>query len=275
MEYRLARVNRVRRVTPHMMRVSLAGEDLRKVDVEAPDAYVKLFFPREGEQRPVLPPLLTDDVTSWYRTYLQMPDDIRPPMRTYTIRAHRGDEVDIDFVLHGDTGPAGKWACRAKPGDHVAFVGPAGLHSPPEDTDWQLLVGDETALPAIGAIVDGLPRGALAHVYVEIDGPAEEQRLTTAGDVRITWVHRTGGHGTALLDTVRAAVFPGGKPYAWISGESGLVKHVRRHLVRDRGFDKRAITFTGYWRLGVNQEDDSRESLRQYDLTRRAQPQGA
>jgi len=258
-----------------MMRVSLTGEDLRKVKVDAKDAYIKLFFPREGEERPVLPPPLTDDVSSWYRTYLQMPDDIRPPMRTYTIRAHRDDEVDIDFVLHGDVGPASKWAGRARPGDHVAFVGPAGLHSPPEDTDWQLLVGDETALPAIGAIVEDLPRGTRAHVYVEIDGPAEEQRLNTPGDVKITWVHRSGAHGAALLDAVRAATFPEGKPYAWVSGESGLVKEVRRHLVRERGVDKRAITFTGYWRLGVNQEDESRQSLRDYELRNQAQPQGA
>ncbi|HVV10748.1 siderophore-interacting protein [Amycolatopsis sp.] len=263
MDVREAQVTAVRRVTPGMARVSFAGDELHLCAGSCADAYLKLFFPLPGQEKPQLPDLPGD---TWYRTYLAMPDEIRPPMRTYTIREHRGSELDIDFVLHGDGGPASRWANRVQPGDHVALIGPGGLHVVPEQTDWQLLVGDETALPAIGAILADLPRGAVARAYIEIDDLAEEQELATDGDVEINWVHRgSSPHGAALLSAVREAKFPDGAPYAWISGEAGMVKYARRHLVRERGVDKRAITFTGYWRKGVNQDDDAAESLRKYE----------
>lgn len=248
----MAQVKQVRRLSPHMTRVSLVGEDLRQLKASCPDAYVKLFFPLPGQDVPPLPMPLDE---SWYRTYLAMPDDVRPPMRTYTVRSHRGAELDIDFVLHGDGGPASRWAHNARPGDTIAVLGTGGLHVVPEDTDWQLLIGDETALPAIGSILERLSPGAVAHAFIEVDGPAEEQQFTTLGDTRVHWVHRGAGpHGESVLNAVRLAQLPEGTPYGWISGEAGMVKYARRHLVRDRGFPKSAITFTGYWRLGATHD---------------------
>ncbi len=245
-------MKQVRRLSPHMVRVSVTGEGLRRMTSPCPDAYVKLFFPLPGQDRPRLPELHDD---SWYRTYLAMPDEIRPPMRTYTVRAHRGTEMDIDFVLHGDGGPASRWAHGARPGDTIAILGTGGLHIPPEDSEWQLLIGDESALPAIGAILERLSPGAVAHAFIEVDGPAEEQRFSTLGNVRTYWVHRGDApHGESVLNAVRLARFPDGTPYAWISGEAGMVKYARRHLVNDRGFAKNAVTFTGYWRLGATQD---------------------
>ena len=253
MVFSLAQVTQVRRLTPHMARISLAGDGLSRLTVACPDAYVKLFFPRPGQERPVLPEMARD---SWYQSYLAMPDDVRPPMRTYTVRAHRGAEVDIDFVLHGDTGPASRWALGAQPGDTIALLGTGGLHTVPAGTDWQLLIGDETAVPAIGAILERLAPGTVAHVYVEVDDPAEQQQFTTLGDVQVHWVHRQSRpHGERLLNAVRLARLPGGTPYGWISGEAAMVKYARRHLVGDRGFAKSAITFTGYWRRGVTHDN--------------------
>ncbi|TVT15288.1 siderophore-interacting protein [Amycolatopsis acidiphila] len=235
-----------------MARVCLVGDDLRRMTATCPDAYVKLFFPLPGQDRPRLPELTAG---SWYRTYLALPDEIRPPMRTYTVRAHRGAEVDIDFVLHGDAGPASRWVLGAQPGDTVAVLGPGGLHIVPPGTDWQLLIGDETALPAIGSILERLSPGAKAHAFIEVDGPAEEQRFPTLGDIRVHWVHRgSAPHGESVLNAVRMARLPEGTPYSWVSGEAGMVKSARRHLVRDRGFPKSAITFTGYWRLGATHD---------------------
>ncbi|MTD55089.1 siderophore-interacting protein [Amycolatopsis sp. RM579] len=235
-----------------MARVSLTGAQLRRITATCPDAYVKLFFPLPGQDRPRLPDLGSE---SWYRTYLAMPEETRPPMRTYTIRAHRGTEVDIDFVLHDDGGPAGTWAAAAQPGDQVTVLGTGGLHLPPPDTEWQLLIGDESALPAIGAILEQLPPGAIAHAFIEVDGPAEEQRFTTLGNIDVRWVHRgSAPHGESVLNAVRFARLPEGTPYSWISGEAGMVKFARRHLVRERGFAKSAITFTGYWRRGATQD---------------------
>ncbi|MGW4528187.1 siderophore-interacting protein [Amycolatopsis sp. NPDC004378] len=262
--YHGARVTVVRPVTPHTVRVTFSAVSFRDVPAGPPDQYVKVFFPLPGQETPVLPET-GSDVLSWYRTYLAMPDDVRPPMRTYTVRAHRPEaaEIDVDFVLHGDDGPASAWASRVAPGDRVAFLGPHGLYAAPAECDWQLLVGDETALPAIGAIVERLPAGARASVYVELSDRAERQTFETRGAVEVHWVVRGARPvGTALLDAVRGAAFPGGTPYAWVSGEAGVVKQVRRHLVREREVDKRLICFTGYWRQGVSEEAAGRESVR-------------
>ncbi|SFB51296.1 NADPH-dependent ferric siderophore reductase, contains FAD-binding and SIP domains [Amycolatopsis marina] len=268
--YRVMQVAGVERLTPHMLRIRFSGADLHDVRGAAPDQYIKLFLPLEGQARPQLPPPLAaeDEVVSWYRRYLAMPDEVRPPMRTYTIRALRQElgELDIDFVLHPDAGPASNWARSAAPGDEVAFLGPHGLYSVPRDTRWQLLVGDESALPAIGAILDALPQGERARVFAEVTGPTAELRLRSHADIDITWVHRgTAEHGAAVLEAVRAAAFPQGPAYAWVAGEASLVKHVRRHLVRERGVDRRAVTFTGYWRRGVSEDDQGRESMRKID----------
>ncbi|MFB9686343.1 siderophore-interacting protein [Amycolatopsis plumensis] len=262
--YHRARVSAIRPVTPHMVRVTFAADSFRDVPAGAPDQYVKVFFPLRGQDAPVLPET-GSDVMSWYRTYLAMPDDVRPPMRTYTVRAHRPQaaEIDVDFVLHGDTGPASAWASRAARGDRVTFTGPYGLYAPPDGCAWQLLVGDETALPAIGAIIEQLPPGARASVFVELADRAERQAFETRGAVEIHWVLRgTRPRGEALLESLRAAAFPGGTPYAWVSGEAGVVKAVRRHLVREREVDKRLICFTGYWRLGMSEEAAGREAVR-------------
>nr|WP_026360276.1 siderophore-interacting protein [Amycolatopsis nigrescens] len=270
MTYQVVRVTAVERLSPHMARISFTGENLASVTDPGPDQYVKFFFPLPGERRPQLPPPLEGaEVLSWYRTYLAMADEVRPPMRTYTIRKHRPEsgEIDVDFVLHDDAGPASGWAARAEPGDEVIFLSPpTALYVPPEDVAWQLLVGDEAAIPALGAIVERLAPGSVAVAYIEVSGPEEEQTFDTRGDVRIHWVHRgSRPHGEAVLDAVRAAEFPDGAPYAWVSGEAGLIKFVRRHLVRERGVDKRAITFTGYWRLGKSEEQAARESVRQIE----------
>ncbi|MEV7552781.1 siderophore-interacting protein [Amycolatopsis sp. NPDC089917] len=264
MSYIEAKVTGVRRLTPHMSRVTFSGATL--VD-QAPDQYLKVFFPQPGQSEPVLPaPVNGDEVLSWYRTYLAMPDDVRPPMRTYTVRALRPSarEVDIDFVLHGDEGPASAWASGASEGDKVAFLGPHGLYNVPEGTNWQLLIGDETAIPAIGAIVEALPAGTRALVYVEISDREDRQVFETQGTVELHWVVRGAQPvGDAVLDAVRKADLPGGTAYAWVSGEASMVKLVRRHLVRERGIDKRAICFTGYWRQGMSEEAAGREAMRQ------------
>ena len=181
------------------------------------------------------------------------------------MRAHRpaSAEIDVDFVLHGDTGPASAWASRVTPGDRVAFLGPHGLYDVPDGTDWQLLVGDETALPAIGAIIEQLPAGTRVSAYIEVSEREERQTFETRGAVEVHWLLRESRPlGEALLDAVRTATFPGGAPYAWVSGEAGVVKLVRRHLVREREVDKRRICFAGYWRVGISEEAAGREAAR-------------
>ncbi|MFB9903085.1 siderophore-interacting protein [Allokutzneria oryzae] len=254
-----ARVREVRRLTPNMARVTLGGPDLAGLTSGGKDQRIKLFFPRAGQDRPVL-----TSGPSWYQDYLAQPDDVRPVMRTYTLRDHRPErnEVDVDFVLHGDSGPASSWVARAKQGDHIGLLAPNALHTPivgyeyapAPGTDWHLLAGDETALPAIGGIVESLPPGAVAKVFVEVPDEADRQELHSAADVEITWLAH--GHGPSrLLEAVRAATLPTGQAYAWIAGECGVVKHLRRHLLRERGVAKDALYFAGYWRHGADHDN--------------------
>ncbi|MGH3937033.1 MAG: siderophore-interacting protein [Pseudonocardiaceae bacterium] len=234
--YYLATVVRRQRLTPHMIRIGLGGRDLTAFTRGTADQYVKLLFPAAGHVIPTVPALEDDDVESWYRRYLALPDAVRPIMRTYTIRQHRPDahEVDVDFVIHGDTGFASRWAELAQRGDHVGIIAAKGSYQPPDTADWQLIVGDEAALPAIGAILESMPPCTRARVWVEVADRAEEQALAAPPLATLRWLHRgrtPAGLSTALLDAVRDATFPpdGPRTSSWrfqpIIAAFGGVKH--------------------------------------------------
>lgn len=193
-------------------------------------------------------------------------------MRSYTVRAQRYHpvEVDVDFALHGTAptdppgteGPAAAWAARARPGDRAVLLGPATADNrcvnfrPPADTDWVLLAADETALPALGAILNWLPTGTLVRAFVEVPHQQDIHDLVGPAELHVTW--RVGERRSAtsggLADAVREAELPGGVPYAWIAGESAMVRTLRRHLVRERGYARARVQFSGYWRRGASEE---------------------
>jgi NADPH-dependent ferric siderophore reductase len=259
-------VLRCRRVTPRMQRVTFGGPDLARFTPVGPDQHVKLFFPRRPGGRIDIPAMPDDgDVGRWYGAYLQMPDGDRPWMRSYTIRAHDPGraEIDVDFVLHGDggghAGPAAEWAAGAAPGERLGMLGPQVTRlREPDEHAWKLIVGDESALPAIGALVESLGAHERALVFVEVQDPAEEQDIASPGRVDLRWLHRgdlAAGASTALVDAVRAAEFPDGPVFAWLAGEASAVRALRRHLVGERGIARRAVSFTGYWRLHRTQDD--------------------
>ena len=173
--------------------------------------------------------------------------------------------MDVDFALHGDAGPASRWAARATPGDRVLLLGPTVKDNrsvsfrPPPGTGQVLIAADASALPAAAAILAWLPAGTAARVWIEVPSAQDEQPLPTAADAEITWlVRKQQAGGSPLLDAVRAAApepqGPAGPPYVWLAGEAGAVTALRRHLVGERGFDRRAVNFTGYWRAGTSEE---------------------
>ncbi len=262
---RFMSVTEVSRVTPRMVRVTFGGDDLADFGYQEPDQQVKLYFPRPGQNAPRLPEA-GDDFMSWYQAFGEIPADEQPWTRSYTLRAHDPDSgrIVIDFVLHDDAGPATRWAASASPGDTLGMFGPSALFARKhplrqsiEDGDWLLVAGDETALPAIGSIVESLPAGKRALVFVEVTGASEEQRFTSAGDISLVYLHRDGvqaGHSSLLVDAVRAVEFLPGNVFAWLAAEAGVVRSLRRNLV-ERGVAKRSIEFTGHWRLKLTQDD--------------------
>ena len=250
------RVVRTRRLSPGMLRVVLGGEDLAGVVNGGRDQRFKLFLPHPGQDAPVLPDVLD---TAWYTRWRTLDPRVRGVMRTYTIRGVRQDpaEIDVDFALHGGTGPASRWACRAAPGDRVSILAPVTEDNGgvdfrlPEGADWVLLTGDETALPAVAAILEWLPAGLPVKVWLRIGHPDDRTPLPTKADADVTWLLRP----DSPVDAVRAADLPAGAPYAWLAGEASCVRTLRRNLVGERGWDRRAVTFTGYWRQGTTEDD--------------------
>ncbi|SCL46272.1 NADPH-dependent ferric siderophore reductase, contains FAD-binding and SIP domains [Micromonospora citrea] len=264
LQYRFfaARVVGARRIGASLIRVTLGGPELADFAGGGRDQSVSLFLPHPGQPAPVLPVEAGED---WFGAYRAMPADVRAVMRSYTIREQRPEacEVDIDFVSHGDTGPASRWARHALPGDQVVLLGPA-VHDnrsvcfrPPAGTDSVLLVADETALPAAAGILAWLPADTPVRAWIEVPDAADIRELPTAARAEVRWVVRggTAPGSTLLADAVRAARLPAGTPYAWVAGESSMVRAVRRHLVAERGLDRRHVTFAGYWRRGASEED--------------------
>ncbi|MFL5995097.1 MAG: siderophore-interacting protein [Streptomyces sp.] len=251
-------VVRTRRLGPSLVRVSFTGEDLQHFFSDGRDQSLSLFLPAEGRTEPGVPVELGD---GWWQAWRELPDDMRAVMRSYTLRSLRRnpDEIDIDFVLHEPAGPASRWAARAAAGDRIQLLGPAVADNrairfrPPEDTDLVLIWGDETAVPAASAIVESLPAGTRARVWLEVPHAGDVQDLVTDADAEITWL--VGDIGEKALDRIRDTQLPPAeRPYVWIAGESGCVKELRRHFVRERGIDRRRVTFVGYWRQGMTEE---------------------
>ena len=187
---RLAMQTAVRRCEPiggSMIRVVLGGGDLERFNASlCTDSYVKLVFLSPGVDYPR--PL---DVNAVKTTHAAKD---WPRMRTYTVRHWDADscELTLDIVVHGDAGLAGPWARTARPGDEVLVVGPGGEYAPDTSADWHLLVGDESALPAICVSVGSLPAAAVGQVFLEVDGPADEVELVAPAGVTVTWLHRAG-----------------------------------------------------------------------------------
>jgi NADPH-dependent ferric siderophore reductase len=258
--YALFRAGVVRtcQVTPRLRRITFGGPALAGITSAGLDQRIKLFFPLPGQEEPDVP-----EGENWYPEFRAMPDDVRPAMRTYTIRDFRPAELelDVDIVLHGDTGPGSIWAGRASAGDRMAILAPDARHTPilgyefkqPADTAWTLVAGDETALPAITAIVSSLPAGSRALVFAEVCLLADITPMSSAADVSLTWLSRANKPavgGGLLREAIGRTAFPDGPPYAWLAGESSAVTDLRRHLVNERGIDKERVYFSGYWLLG-------------------------
>ena len=230
-------VLRVAQVTPRLVRVTVGGDELADFDYAGTDQNVMLYFYPDHVELPE--PLTLESARAMWSS-------VRPLTRTYTISRYDEDahEIDFDFVLHDSPGPASDWARAARPGDRLIFVGPSPAYQPDPAADWHLLAGDETALPAIAAILRELGPDAVARVFVEVEDADEELPMSAP----VTWVHRSAG-GT-LAGAVAAADLPAGRVDAWLAGERSSMVALRAHLLDERGFDRRSVRPTTYWRRG-------------------------
>lgn len=294
-------------LSPHFKRIVFQGPDLKIFADAGYDERIKILLPLPDGSVP--PPSFfeatPEDPLAWYQKWRTLPAESRNPMRTYTVRKVRpgSKQIDVDFVIHDHAGPAGAFAEAAKPGDQAIIIGPnaqaggpvAGMDFHPGQSRHLLLMGDETAVPAIAAIMDSLIRDHWQGEGVAlIEVPAEEDRLPLPEleGIRIIWTTcDESGHGHAFIEAMRNLLedLPIHSPtavadessreftevdidkellwetadatqadasiraddlYAWIAGEAATVRELRRMLVRDRGMDRRNVSFMGYWRQG-------------------------
>ncbi len=243
---RLLQVREVKRITPKTMQIVVGGDELEGFVSAAHDDHVKLFFPQPGEDKPVLPtqtpngPVLPDGAPQL-------------AARDYTPRRYdaAAKTLAIDFVLHGD-GPATTWAAQARPGQFLGVGGPRGSFIVPDDFDWYLLAGDETALPAIGRRLEELPAGTRALVVVEVADAGEEQVFETRARLDLRWLHRGAApRPTSLLEATAGLALPQGEGYAWVAAEAATAKALRRHLLEERGLHKNRVKAAAYWKHGA------------------------
>lgn len=237
------------RVTPVLVRVVLGGEGLRGLEVaEHTDTYINVAIPPAGAPYPAR--FVPAEVRE------QHPEEHWPARRRYTVRDWDGERLTVDFVVHGAEGVAGPWAAGAAPGDVLVFEGPAGGYRPDPDADWHLLVGDESALPAIAASLEAVPAGRPAVVRLVCDGPAHEVDLPCPGELDLVWLHRTGSPADAdlLADAVAGLAFPDGRVHAFVHGEADEIRAIRRHLLADRGLTRADMSCSPYWRRTMTDE---------------------
>ncbi|MFJ3952829.1 siderophore-interacting protein [Streptomyces sp. Je 1-4] len=255
-----ARVQRTEQLTPHMVRVVLGGEGLAEFAAgEYSDHYVKLVFPQPGVRYP--------EPFDMAQIRAEFPRDQWPSTRTYTVRTWDAAtrELTVDFVVHGDEGLAGPWAAAARPGEEIFLLGPGGAYVPEAAADWHLLAGDESALPAIAASLARMPAGVPVHAFIEVAGPEERQELDAPAGAEISWLYRGGAPvGRELVAAVRALDFPSGRVQAFVHGEAGFVKELRRLLRVEREIPREDLSISGYWRTG-HDEDGWQASKRDWN----------
>lgn len=300
-------VSRVQRLCPSFVRITFAGDDLVGFGACGADQRIKVVLPAPGSTASQLVRTCRGWGDEWYPQWLAAPEASRPLLRTYTVRAARPSrgEVDVDFVLHGTggtsstahaagcSGPASRWAASARVGDQLVVVGP---DRPGEGRAWGrewapppggrlLLVGDETAVPAVCAVLEALePEAALRTVaLLEVPCPEDALQPVASGGAQVRWLPRRGPlgeapHGSLLVPAV-SSLLAGQRPvaldgqdasdddvdldllwdvpeavssgdlYAWVAGEAGVVRDVRR-LVKAAGLPKASLAAMGYWRAG-------------------------
>lgn len=295
-----ARLRRSVPLGPHFRLLTFAGPELHTLGTDGLDQRIKIVFPLADGH---LDDLGVDDAAAraagdWYRRWRALPAPRRNPFRTFTIRAVRpwARELDVVVVEHpggGAAGPAARWLATARHGDEVLVIGPdarsvhsaVGIDFHPGDATRILLVGDETAAPAICAVLEALPPRRRAEALVEVPATGDVLPLDAGPHVDVAWLPRDGApHGAPLERALRAwlAANPGlvrsaraPRPqdlpdvdvdtqllwespergwgeelYAWLAGEAAVVRALRRCLVGEHGVDRRRVAFMGYWRHG-------------------------
>ena len=257
-------VVRTERLAPHWIRVTLGGGEIEKFRPMGFDQWFRLFLPIGGDAGLDRVPAKANKMFG-YLKFLRIPDGERPVMRNYSVRASRaataeaGAEIDVDFVLHGSAadgtaGPASRWAETCEPGEHVLIIDEGLTFNPQRGTERVVLVGDETALPAIASICASLPADATGTALIEVPTREDALEFPHPAGIDIVWLVRPHefAPGSFALARLGELSLPDAPFHAYAAGEQSLASGARKHLVGERGVDKDAVSFCGYWKVGAS-----------------------
>jgi NADPH-dependent ferric siderophore reductase len=238
-------------ITPNMIRVTCVADWVRSLEPGIEGAHFKLFVPKP------------DQTEASFVT--QLAEGPRPNVRTYTIRHLRPGtgEMDIDFVDHGDAGPASAWARRCAPGDVAGFAGPGPVKLKEFYANTYVLAADMSAIPVAAATLEAMPRDAKGVAYLEITSAEDRQIVTAPDGVDVHWLIHSDPHLPAKQSLAHIGALPDftGSVQTCIAGESSMIKALRTEIMNKRGVPKENAYISGYWKIGLI-EDEHQQAKR-------------
>ncbi|MBO9448828.1 siderophore-interacting protein [Tropicibacter sp. R16_0] len=255
-EGRNLKVHEAWNLTPNMRRIVLGGDELQGFPAGSESGYIKLIFPNAPRPRPD-----------------------RPAMRTFTVRAFDAvqNRLTVDFALHDDTegtasGPAAVWARDAKPGDDILIAGPGKIKWIDTTSDWLLLAGDMTALPALLCNLEALPADAKGEVVMELTSPEDAPEITLPDGMTLHLIinPHPDGTSTAFVDHIRSLTWRDGTVSVWAACEFKSMQQLRSYFRNERGVDRTKIYLSSYWKAGVAEDEHKKikgeDAARQQEL---------
>ena len=232
-------------ITPNMIRVTFSGSELANIPTGCDGGNCKLTLPNIGQSQ--------DEFVQ------QLQDGQKFPVRTYTVRAYRKNdlEMDIDFVAHGDEGPASRWAMSAKPGDFCGFRGPSPAKVTDFTADYYIVAADMSALPLAAVTLEAMPRNAKGIALLEITSDADKQIINAPQGINIHWLTHPDPHtpSSAQEDFLRQLTWPSGRIQVCVAGENSTVKSLRKLLLKEKEIQKSDAYISGYWKIGLIEDE--------------------
>jgi len=242
---RLLSVKKLWYLTPNMIRVTFAGPELEGFPEGREGGNCKLMLPEPGESR-----------ESFATRLVSGPSPVR---RTYTVRHYRADlqELDIDFVAHGDNGPASYWAIHAEPDHFIGFAGPSERKLTQFDADWYLFAADPSAIPMAAATLESMPRHAKGVAVFEVVSAEDQQTINAPEGVEMHWlVQDDSGSGSMQQENfIRSLDWPEGRVQTCIAGESGVIKSLRTFIYKEKQLPREDVYLSGYWKIGLIEDE--------------------
>ncbi len=242
---RLLSVAHAYRLTPNMIRVIFSGPELEGFPAGREGGNCKLMLPEANETREQFAARLRDGP--------------KPSTRTFTVRKYDVDtnELSIDFVAHGDNGPASSWASRAVPGDFLGFAGPSAPKVAHFEADWYLIAADPSAIPVAAATLEAMPRDAKGVAIFEVTSIEDKQSIDLPEGIAVHWLVQPDPllPSTAQEALIRSLDWPTGRVQTCIAGESGVVRALKRFVIAEKRVPKQDAYLSGYWKIGLVEDE--------------------